>query len=132
MHHCTLSLCRERLGAKRLQIDAQFVLSVECRLEHVQRLQEAACQAKSATTKCAKNPCNFFIPRSGIVYGSRGLERVAGPVGIALLAARLAPAKLSAGVERDALPVSGKLSSPQQQRDGRGSGRSSHHACCER
>ena len=51
---------------------------------------------------------------------------------MALLAARLAPAKLSAGVERDALPVSGKLSSPQQQRDGRGSGRSSHHACCER
>jgi hypothetical protein len=33
-------------------------------------------------------------------------------VGIALLAARLAPAKLSAGVERDALPVSGSCRRP--------------------
>ena len=95
------------------------------------RLQEAAYQAKSAHQK-HENPCNLYLPRSGMVYGYRGPRRLAEPVGIALLAARLAPAKLSAGVERDALPVSGKLSSPQQQRDGRGSGRSSHHACCER
>ena len=80
----------------------------------------------------SRKPVQFIFSRSGMVYGSQGPRRLAEPVGMALLAARLAPAKLSAGVERDALPVSGKLSSPQQQRDGRGSGRSSHHACCER
>ena len=90
-----------------------------------------SCASKKCT-KSAKNPCNVALPRSGIVDASGGLGPLAEPVGMALLAARLAPAKLSAGVERDALPVSGKLSSPQQQRDGRGSGRSSHHACCER
>ena len=79
-----------------------------------------------------ENPCNLYFLVRAWSTGPEDQDDSSEPVGIAVLAARLAPAKLSAGVERDALPVSGKLSSPQQQRDGRGSGRSSHHACCER